>query len=1030
MSDGVHPLSRTAGQALEQPSHALHGAVLVPPVLAWDGQRYAGSTLVSVTLDAARAMPGVAAVVREQHFAGVVAVSALHARQALDALAPVWQSSGRASRAIAPAVTDADYTWQVMPTTGEGAVTAWCVPGRVAVWLPAGHPDAPALIRQELSALLALPEGRVELHERDGGEGHAPAAMRLVDAAASAALLSRAAGRPVQVALRAVASTRVRLHAVSDAPASAGAAQPGPEGMDGTRVGVPLASSAPRATPGAGGGAPAASSTHTPASALARQWQTDGVWAVRPSLARLLTLPHAAGPVAGARVLPADAVSGTSGVHLLSDAGPQDLDAAQVFAQESQWCDAAVAAGNDPIAARLAALQGKARALATQVVQQAPWASAGAEDRRLPDGRLRGVGLATAHLAHHDDDGQPGTVWSAWVAEVAVHPQTGHIDVTRVVAGHDSERLQPAQAAPVHGQIVHDEPWLMQGAQRLLGTDTAFDDWRAARPTPLHDAARSVAPHAPDHAVVNQGRLALDGVLTLPAAAAIANAIHDATGVRLREAPFDVAQLRRALGQGDSEAVPPGLRRAWRWATAGAAGLAGLAVMAWPAKPAIPLTAGPDVSLYSDQAIERGRLVAAAGDCVACHTAPGGKPNAGGFALETPFGTIYSTNITPDAETGIGRWSYAAFERAMRQGIHQDGRQLYPAFPYTAFAKLSDADIQSLYAYLMTQPAVSAKAPETRLAFPYSLRPAIAGWNLLFHDATPFSPDPGRSIAWNRGAYLVEGAGHCAACHSPRNSLGAEKKGLHYLAGGEAEGWQAPALNVLGTGALPWTRDELFQYLRTGHASRHGVAAGPMAPVIQGLAELPDSDIHAMVTYLTALPGQAPQVLPGDAESPASRTGPVTSAPPAAHVVPQPVAPTSASRMSSESSSLANPQPREARVFATHANGERIYQNACAVCHEAGSGPTLFGVKPMLGFNTNLHADTPDNLLQVILHGIQNPADDALGYMPGFADSLDDTQLTDLAGYLRARFAPGSPAWSDLPTAVRAARPVLHDPVP
>mgnify|MGYP002040057634 FL=1 len=149
----------------------------------------------------------------------------------------------------------------------------------------------------------------------------------------------------------------------------------------------------------------------------------------------------------------------------------------------------------------------------------------------------------------------------------------------------------------------------------------------------------------------------------------------------------------------------------------------------------------------------------------------------------------------------------------MRHGVHQDGRQLYPAFPYTAYAKLSDADMQALYGYLMSQPAVRAEPPKTQLAFPFNFRPLLAGWNALFHDATPFTPDPSRGAQWLRGAYLVQGAGHCAACHSPRNRLGAEKTGAHYLAGGEAEGWTAPALNQLATGARAWTADELFQYL-------------------------------------------------------------------------------------------------------------------------------------------------------------------------------------------------------------------------
>ncbi|MEG1767652.1 MAG: c-type cytochrome, partial [Comamonas sp.] len=483
-------------------------------------------------------------------------------------------------------------------------------------------------------------------------------------------------------------------------------------------------------------------------------------------------------------------------------------------------------------------------------------------------------------------------------------------------------------------------------------------------------------------------RLDLDGVETLPAAAAIANAVAHATGVRLREVPFDAEQLRRSLGAPEAGATPR--KRPWGWLAAGAVGVAGMAAMAWPLKPALPLTAGPDVALYSAQALERGRLIAAAGDCVVCHTTPGGAANAGGFGLETPFGTIYSTNITPDNETGIGRWSFAAFERAMRQGIHQDGRQLYPAFPYTAFAKLSDGDMQALYGYLMAQAPVKAQAPQTQLAFPYNLRPAMAGWNALFHDATPFKPDPARTPEWNRGAYLVEGAGHCAACHSPRNALGAEKTGIHYLGGGEAEGWKAPALNQLVEGKRPWTRDTLYQYLRTGFSPQHGVAAGPMAPVIHGLAELPDNDLRAITTYLLELP----------------TTGAQPTAQPATQTAPAP---------------LADATPA-APVYGQHVNGERIYQNACAVCHEAGSGPTLFGVKPLLALNTNLHAATPDNLVQVILHGIQAPANEALGHMPGFKDSLNDAQILDLTRYLRARFAPEEKAWPHDTTAISKLR--------
>jgi nicotinate dehydrogenase subunit B len=183
--------------------------------------------------------------------------------------------------------------------------------------------------------------------------------------------------------------------------------------------------------------------------------------------------------------------------------------------------------------------------------------------------------------------------------------------------------------------------------------------------------------------------------------------------------------------------------------------------------------------------------------------------NAGGRPLETPFGIIYATNITPDVETGIGAWSYPAFERAMREGIHRDGRHLYPAFPYTHFARATDADLQALYAYLMAQVPARARTPENELKFPFNLRPLLAGWNALFHDKKSFQPNTTRSEIWNRGAYLVEGLGHCSACHSPRNALGAELRNA-YLAGGFAEGWGAPARTSGSDAPIPGGEDELF----------------------------------------------------------------------------------------------------------------------------------------------------------------------------------------------------------------------------
>jgi nicotinate dehydrogenase subunit B len=359
---------------------------------------------------------------------------------------------------------------------------------------------------------------------------------------------------------------------------------------------------------------------------------------------------------------------------------------------------------------------------------------------------------------------------------------------------------------------------------------------------------------------------------------------------------------------------------------------------------------------------------------VECHTVAGGAANAGSRALETPFGVIYSTNITPDIDTGIGAWSYPAFERAMREGVHRDGRQLYPAFPYTHFARTEDADLQAIYAWLMAQPAVRATSPPNALRFPFNLRPLLAGWNALFHRTDQQKPDPQKSEQWNRGAYLVEGLGHCGACHSPRNALGAEQPKA-YLAGGFAEGWEAPPLTSLSQAPIPWSEDELYVYLRTGHSRFHGVAAGPMAPIVRDLGALGDDDIRAMAVYLGSFN-----------ETPVEHQA---------------------------ATELAAKLEAATQVDVAASEGARLYMGACAVCHEVGGLP-LFGSRPSLALNSSLHSAFPDNLVQVILHGIAEPASSELGYMPAFSDSMSDIQIEKLVSFLRRQFAPDKPAWSNV----------------
>jgi nicotinate dehydrogenase subunit B len=374
--------------------------------------------------------------------------------------------------------------------------------------------------------------------------------------------------------------------------------------------------------------------------------------------------------------------------------------------------------------------------------------------------------------------------------------------------------------------------------------------------------------------------------------------------------------------------------------------------------------------------IERGRVLAATGDCIVCHTAPGGMPNAGGRAMATPFGTVYTTNLTPDTATGLGAWSFSAFQRAMREGVSRDGKHLYPAFPYTAFTQTTDADLTALYAYLMAQPAVVSAVPETTLAFPFNLRPLMAVWNALFLTPGPVPAVATRSAEWNRGAYLVDGLGHCGGCHTDRNAFGAEKAGAAHLGGTMVDGWEAPALTALSRAPLPWTETELFNYLRHGHSAQHGSASGPMAPVVQQLAQLPESDVRAMATYLASFNTPATPVAP----------------PLIATVVP-----------------LSDP-------------AHRLFTTACGACHHDGSGPQLLGQNIPLALNTNLHSERPDNLLRVVLEGIREPATRELGFMPAYRDALDDAQVAQLAAYLRQRFAPGQPAWRDLEAAVARVR--------
>lgn len=996
------------------------GVVIRPPHARWDGLRYEGDALVAASRDALADLPGPVQLVIQGSFVAVAAPDAATAGLAAARLAPRWQrgadavvdtgvgtgvrtSAGERTQASdALADTARSYSWPADRAVNPIAPQAWARWEGDSLEIRADAVE-PRRLRRELALLLALEPGRIKVYgeDRPARSGQAVAAEGY-DVAADAALIARAIGYPVRVAGQALhaAPVAIALRAGAAAPAS-WTLTPGLALGPRPTWAALAATAAPPSAKVDGG---AADLTVIPD---ARSWDGQASHAVAAALPGNLAMPYTPGLQTGAA-----RTATTPGLGV--DA--RSAEVGTVFAMESFADELAHAAGEDPVQWHLNHLDDPAaRALVESVAQSAGWAPT---DPNRRAGRGRGFALASTL----DTASEPARrAWAAWVVDLKVDALAGRVDVAGMTVGHHIEGLRPATAADadLQSRIAAAATELLQGPQ-------AYDDWTG--PQAALPAARVVDLVADDgggHAT----DLSASPALTLPLAAAMANAVYDATGIRLREPPFNGAALQRAALQ----AADPGMaltgnaavaaaqapktapRRPWRralaWTGAAAAAAAGIAAAALPWRAAIA-PAVPDLTLYSAAAIERGRLIAAASDCVVCHTAPGGKDNAGGLAMETPFGTIYSTNITPDPEHGIGNWTFQAFERAMRHGISRDGRHLYPAFPYTSFAKFSDGDMQALYAYLMAQEPVNAAPPRTELPFPYGLRPLMAGWNLLFHDAAPFVPEPDRSTLWNRGAYLVQGAGHCGACHTARNAFGAEKRGPgDYLGGATVDHWDAPALNALSTAPLPWTRDDLFDYLRTGHSARHGVAAGPMAPVIAGLAALPDQDILAMATYLADLSGDdVANAARATTGTPAS-TAAVAAAPASSISTPQAAVP-------STSTPPATPEP--ARLFSLP--GHRIFEGACAACHDQGRGMPLFGVRPDLAVNTNLTAARPDNLIHVILNGITEPADDNLGYMPGFAATLNDRQVTDLVDYLRARHGGGAPAWEGVEQTVARIR--------
>ncbi|GAB80184.1 cytochrome c [Shimwellia blattae] len=368
--------------------------------------------------------------------------------------------------------------------------------------------------------------------------------------------------------------------------------------------------------------------------------------------------------------------------------------------------------------------------------------------------------------------------------------------------------------------------------------------------------------------------------------------------------------------------------------------------------------------------LARGEWVARAADCVACHqgSGPGASGLSGGKAISTPMGDIIATNITPSEQYGIGRYTEAQFKQAVTRGIRADGSRLYPAMPYTAYQGMRDADIHALWVWINhAVPAVDKAAPQTALAFPWSVRPLMGIWN-LFNNTPPAPAVPLATPELQRGYYLTEVLGHCSACHSPRNTLMGESS-TRRLSGGDQNGWHAPNITsdpVSGIGG--WSDQQLVQYLKTGNTPGKGVAAGGMGEVIEhSLSHLSDDDLQAIATWLRQIPP-----VRQDNETLAAWTHPQTS-----------------------------------RDITTQTAGKALYESACAACHRAGGEGAYDNRFPSLTQNSTVGSLNPSNLVMTILDGVHREGDFVSTSMPAFRNALNDAQIADVTNYITAQFGDG-----------------------
>ena len=385
---------------------------------------------------------------------------------------------------------------------------------------------------------------------------------------------------------------------------------------------------------------------------------------------------------------------------------------------------------------------------------------------------------------------------------------------------------------------------------------------------------------------------------------------------------------------------------------------------------------GFQVQADSADRIKRGEYLARAADCTACHTAEGGEPFAGGLPFKTPMGTLYSTNITPDKETGIGTWSDEEFMRALREGKGKHGENLYPAMPYTSYTLITDEDVQLIKEYLFSLPPVKRRDQKDDMTFPFNVRQGLSAWKLIDFDDRRFQPNEKMNDKWNRGAYLVEALGHCGECHTPRDITMGMKADERY-AGAILDGWHA--FNITSdkaAGIGDWSQDDIVDYLRSGDAAGKGQAAGPMAEVIENSTRhLTDTDLQAMAYYISTL----------EAKNPDKETRGRTT-------------------FGSNDQSVL-----WVRGEPFKSDGPQLYLGNCATCHRYTGEGIGDGYYPSLIHNSSVGASTANNLIMAILNGVQRQTNDGQVFMPAFASTLSDQDIATLVNHVRQQFGQPQP---------------------